>query len=241
MLAPMPGAARRPRGVLRLALVASCTLVATSCGGVGQPAPYDATGVDGLVIPTPSPDPADFRDEVDNPWFPLRPGDTKRYVVEEAGDQVGTVRTEVLGLSRVAGLDATAVRTTTRLDGREQPVVTRYFAQDEAGNVWLVGEDSTEREWRAAEDGAEAGLAMPAEPRIGDGWVRARVPGTDEQTVLVVEPGVAPSDGVTPDTVWTIEDDGIRTRNVYAADLGLVESVVIDGGRITTLVEPRPG
>ena len=250
MLAPMPRAVRRPAGAVRLAGLVLGTLLTTSCGGLGQPAPYDATGVDGLEIPTPSPDPADFVAEVDNPWFPLPEGGTRRYVVEEGGERVGAVTVSVRGPEPVAGLEATAVTTRTRVRGAPPATVTRYYAQDEAGHVWLVGEDAgggSGEGWRAGEDGADAGLAMPAEPRVGDGWWRARLPAGD-QTVRVDEPGDTAPAGVTGGAVWTTEEDGTgtRTQNVYARGIGLVESVVVesgvvDTGRTTTLVSPSPG
>ena len=254
MLAPMPRAVRRPAGAARLAAVVLGALLTTSCGSVGQPAPYDATGVDGLEIPTPSPDPADFVAGVDNPWFPLPDGRTWRYVVVDGGERLGSVTVTVLGPQRVAGLEATTVTTRTRVSDREPVRATRYYAQDDAGNVWLVGEDvedgggaGSDAGWRAGEDGAQAGLAMPAEPRVGDGWLRAQLPGT-EQIVRVDDPGDTAAAGVRGDIVRTTEDDGTgtRTENVYASGLGLVESVVVesdvvDSGRTTTLVSPQPG
>jgi hypothetical protein len=241
MLAPMPRRARRPAGTVRLAAVVLGALLTTSCGGVGQPVPYDPSGIDGLEIPTPSPDPADFTAGVDNPWFPLQAGDTWRYVVEQDGRRLGTVVVEVQGSARVAGVDATAVRTRVSGDPERRGTVTRYYAQDRAGNVWLLGEDAPDRTWRAGVGGAEGGVVMPANPRVGDGWVRASVPGTDEQTVRVDAPGAVPPAGVTAGTTWTTEDDGSsRTQDVYARDLGLVESVVLDSGLTTRLVSPAP-
>ena len=60
MLAPMPRAVRRPAGAARAVAAGLVILVASGCGGIGQPAPYDSPGINGLVIPTPTPDPADF-------------------------------------------------------------------------------------------------------------------------------------------------------------------------------------
>jgi hypothetical protein len=51
-----------------------------------------------------------------------------------------------------------------------------FFAQDNAGNVWLVGEYPEEYEdgkfdkapaWISGQKGARAGISMPAEPRLG--------------------------------------------------------------------------
>ena len=43
------------------------------------------SGVDGLTIPTPTPDPADFVDVVDNPWLPLVADSVWTYAVVGAG------------------------------------------------------------------------------------------------------------------------------------------------------------
>ena len=56
-----------------------------------------------------------------------------------------------------------------------------WYAQDNAGNIWYFGEDTLsygdEEEcpdaggsWQAGEDGAEAGVIMLAEPRVGDAY-----------------------------------------------------------------------
>ena len=58
-------------GRFAIATVTS-TLVLTGCGSASEPSP--PTGIDELVIPTPSIDPADFVDRVDSPWLPLAAG-----------------------------------------------------------------------------------------------------------------------------------------------------------------------
>ena len=63
----------------------------------------------------------------------------------------------------VAGVATTAV---TRTEPTGDQVVD-YYAQDRRGNVWWFGREGV---WLAGEDGAQAGLAMPATPRLGDGW-----------------------------------------------------------------------
>ena len=79
MLAPM----------LRAGVLSVLLLCLAACGGVGQPAPYDSTGIDGLEIPSPSPDPADFVSDVDNAWFPLTDSTIWNYLIEEDGRPIG--------------------------------------------------------------------------------------------------------------------------------------------------------
>lgn len=217
-----------PRDVRILATLA-IALGTAGCAGLGQPAPYDSPGINGLEIPTPSPEPDDFVDEVDNPWLALEPGATWHYDVTEDGRAVGTVDAEVLdATSEVAGLTATAVRTVTDLDGDDRDEdETRFYAQDDDGNVWLVGVDSVPGvTWRAGEGGAEAGLAMPAEPRLGDGWLTYRLPDLVEASTTVEDQS--------REMVQTRESAGggagTTTRKIYESGAGLVSVEYLDAG-----------
>ncbi|HMD12790.1 MAG TPA: hypothetical protein VKG90_10715, partial [Marmoricola sp.] len=61
-------------GLLLLTL-AGCGSTGTSASPRSSDTPTVPTAtVDGVTVPTPSPDPGDFVDTVDNPWFPLAPG-----------------------------------------------------------------------------------------------------------------------------------------------------------------------
>jgi len=206
----------------------------SACAGLGQPAPYDSPGINGLEIPTPSPAPGDFVDVVDNPWLALEPGTTRHYVVTEDGRSLGSIDVEVLdGTSEVAGLTATAVRTVTDVDGEAEDE-TRFYAQDADGNVWLVGADSdTGVSWRAGEDDAEAGLAMPADPRLGDGWLAFRLP-------HLLEPRTTVEDQ-SREMVQTRESSGGEadtTRRVYETGVGLTGVEDLDAGWQAQLDQP---
>jgi hypothetical protein len=225
MLAPMttgPRAVLRPRAAG--ALAAGLVLALTGCAGIGQPAPYDSPGINGLVIPTPSPSPDDFVAVVDNPWLALEAGARWTYEVTDDGSSRGTIVVDVLdGTVPVAGLDATAVRTTTDLDGEDPDLVeTRFFTQDDAGNVWLVGADTDGSGWRAGKDGAEAGLTMPADPRLGDGWLAYDVPGMPRASSTIEDQ----SDGL----VQTRDEADTTTRRVYEKGVGLVGFEDLDAG-----------
>ena len=227
MLATMPRAVRRRVGTA--ALVTGVVLAAGGCGGIGQPAPYDSPGINGLVIPTPSPDPADFVDGVDNPWLPLQPGATRTFRVTDDGAEVGSIETTVLDATTdVDGLSATAVTTVTDIDGVTDES-TRLYAQDSDGNIWLVGADTGGDGWRAGTDGAEAGLAMPAHPRLGDGWLAYAVPGLPEAAIRVEEQS--------RDMVRTRDEAGTATLMTYASGAGLVGVEDLGSGWVATLVE----
>ncbi|GAB6983630.1 hypothetical protein JCM10369A_01540 [Nocardioides pyridinolyticus] len=156
-----------------VALVALLHL--TACGTASAPSP--PAGVDELVVPTPSPDPDDYVADVDNPWFTLRPGTHSSWVVVD-GRGRHRVDVTVEHAAPIGGVPVTARFTT----GGAGEVVDLY-AQDVEGNVWWFGREG---EWVAGTGGAEAGLAMPAHPRVGDGYRSAYAEGVVEDRVTVM-------------------------------------------------------
>jgi hypothetical protein len=225
MQSPGSSTARYAATVAGLLLLAGC--------GAG-PTPSPPGGVDGLVIPTPDPRPGDFTTRIDNPWLPLHPGSSSTFAV------VGTGRTRTITVTAdtktIDGVDTVVVdRALTSGRGRELERTEAYYAQDRSGNVWLFGESGPQRSWTAGEDGAEAGLAMPAHPRLGDGWrgeyadgvaedvirvnaihQQREVPAGDFQDVLVLDV----SSPLTP---------GSRVRTYFTQGKGLISSVPFPG------------
>jgi hypothetical protein len=220
------------RGVLLLSAV---LIALAGCGTASEPSP--PSGVDELVIPTPSPDPADFVAGVDNPWFPLEPGSTRTYDVSDARGH------HTLTVTAAPGPEIAGVATTAQVSRESGTVVTDWFAQDRDGNVWWFGREG---EWRAGDDGAEAGVAMLATPRVGDGYRQAYAPGVVEETTEVVA-----LDGSTTVPAGTYDDvllteqrsalaAGASSDLSYARGVGLVEQDDVAGGyRIVRLVSVR--
>lgn len=233
MLAPMRTPVAVPRGRLRVVAALVPLVAVVGCAGLGQPAAYDQPGINGLVIPTPSPDPDDFVDAVDNPWLPLEPGTTRTYEVTRDGSPLGTVVADVRDdLVPVAGLDATAVEITTDLGGAAT-VETRLYAQDDDGNVWLVGVESDEDpSWRAGTDGAEAGLAMPAQPRLGDGWPAYVVPPLPEASRQVED--------LSSEMVEMLDEADTSNRSVYEKGVGLAGFEDLGAGWTAALTADGP-
>jgi hypothetical protein len=202
-------------------------VLASGCGTASEPSP--PTGVDELVVPTPSVDPQDFVDGVDNPWLPLAAGATWAYRVTgtpggvASGTLTVTVRDET---ARVAGLMATVVDTDGPTGDR-----TDYYAQDRAGNVWWVGREGV---WQAGESGAEAGLAMPRHPRVGDGWRRGYLVGVveDRSEVTALDATVTTPagsyEGVAELRTSSPLDPERATEDSYARGVGLVRTVAVD-------------
>ncbi len=231
-----------------MTLAAAAALLAGCGSSAGEIGP---SGVDELVIPTPSPDPEDFVEGIDNPWLPLTSGSRWVYrVTTEDGvqERVVTVAEET---REVAGVTATVVHDELRDAGGD--LVTEssaWYAQDRDGNVWFLGEDvttydgrrrSTDGSWEAGVDGAQAGLAMAAVPRVGDGYLQGLLTGVveDRTRVVSLEAAVVTPAGSYEDAL-EIEDTtplapGLVVHRAFARGVGLVAERDVAGG--TGLVE----
>jgi hypothetical protein len=167
-----------------------CVFSAVACGG---PAPQQATGNgdgsgsgsgDAAVVSAKDFDLSRFGNDstdVDNKWFPLEPG--TQYVLEghafDEGERLSRrVVFTVTDLTKViAGVPTIVVWDRDYNDDELAETELAFFAQDNEGNVWHLGEYPEEWEdgefdkapaWLAGIKGAKAGLAMKAEVRLGD-------------------------------------------------------------------------
>ena len=117
---------------------------------------------------------------VDNQWFPLEPG--RQFTLEGSAiqDERRVTRRVVFTVTDLTKV-IDGVRTVVVWDrdwsqGRLVEAELAFFAQDDDGNVWHLGQYPAEYEdgefvdapaWIAGLDGAKAGLAMRVEPRVG--------------------------------------------------------------------------
>jgi hypothetical protein len=117
---------------------------------------------------------------VDNTWFPLEPG---AYSVFEGsaiddGERISRrVLTTVTDLRKeINGVNTVVVWERDYNEGKLVEAELAFFAQDNDGNVWHMGEYPEEYEdgefdkapgWLAGAKGATAGIAMRAQPRLG--------------------------------------------------------------------------
>ena len=232
---------------LRLLRPGAVLLVLAVLAGCGSaPTEIDPSGVDGLVIPTPDPDPQDFVQRIDNPYLPLVPGSVWTYTTSSPeGDETDVVtvtdRTKV-----VDGVTTTVVHDVAKDEsGAVIEDTYDWYAQDTAGNVWYFGEattaydgkkPSTEGSWEAGVDGAQAGLAMPATPRVGDGYAQEYSKGVaeDHGEILAVDATASIPYGTYDKVVQTedttpLEPDLVEQK-YYAPGVGVVMEKTVAGG-----------
>lgn len=223
------------------ALLAALLLTLAGCSA-GEPRPIGPAGIDGLEIPTPSPDPTDFVGVIDNPFLPLAAGSEWTYrraggAARAVGERITVAVSEET--RTISGVAATEVRTTVA--GSDEPASVDFFAQDRAGNVWSFGSD----EWLAGLDGARAGLVMPATPRVGDGFFQQDAAGVARARSEVLDTTASASTAYgswSADLVELLETHGPgaeeETRRFYAPGVGLVLSET--DGATTELVSFTP-
>ena len=123
--------------------------------------------------------PADFTTKVNNPYWPMKPG--SRWVYRET-DPEGTKQRVVVTVTRKTkrvanGITARVVHDVVSEGRKPVEVTDDWYAQDRRGNVWYLGEHTTEYangkptttegSFEAGVDGAEPGIIMPARPKVG--------------------------------------------------------------------------
>jgi hypothetical protein len=122
-------------------------------------------------------DPAELTSRIDHPYWPMRPGSRWVYRQTDAG---GSRRIEVTVTHRtrtVMGAQALVVHDVATEDGEVVEDTYDWYAQDDEGNIWYLGEDTkefengklktTEGSWEHGVDGALGGIILPAHPRPG--------------------------------------------------------------------------
>jgi Ca2+-binding RTX toxin-like protein len=127
---------------------------------------------------------------IDNPYFPLKPGNISVYegepVDQKQGEPKEINRSAVTyEIKDIAGVAATVVRDTNWADGFLQEDTQDSYAQDRDGNVWYLGEATTSFKyddngnfigtsnsgaWEAGINQAQPGYIMKANPQVGDGY-----------------------------------------------------------------------
>ena len=206
-------------------------------------------------------DPAEFTTEIDNPYLPLTAGSRWVYRETSPGSPPERVVVEVTDQTRTIanGVEAVVVRDTATLRGEPIEVTDDWFAQDSAGNVWYLGEDTAEYEngkvstragsFEAGVDGAQAGVVMPADPVPGLAYRQEYYAGEAEDRGAIVSIGeerVRVPFGFFDEEVLMTRDlvplePKVQELKFYAPGIGNVMSVHTDSGSRSELVSYREG
>jgi hypothetical protein len=233
---------------------------AAACGSSGGSSPSSASAA--LRSPSvselapvhgpyhPSIDPANFVRTIDNRYFPLIPGTTFLYKgVHENGKTRQTDRETVTHATKqILGVTCTVINDVVSEHGRPIEKTFDWYAQDKAGNVWYMGEDTRELvhgkfvkandSWQGGVNGAEPGIIMPGHPRPGDAYRQEYYPGhaLDQARVLGQGGPQTVPYGSFKHTLLTVEtspkiDPGVAERKYYVAGVGDIREHTVSGNR----------
>jgi hypothetical protein len=206
--------------------------------------------------------PADFTTEIDNPYFPMSPGSTWVFRETNTKGEEEKVVVEVTDKTKTIanGVEARVVRDTVSENGVPVEVTDDWYAQDQDGNIWYLGEatteyvhgkpDNTAGSFEAGVDGAQAGIAMPANPEPGLSYRQEYYAGEAEDEGAIVTVGEeqvqVPFGHFDTDVVMTRDlvptEPKVQELKFYAPGVGPLLSVHTDGlGGRAELVSYTPG
>jgi hypothetical protein len=126
-------------------------------------------------------DPANFTTKIDHPYWPMKPG--SRWIYHELDSEGGDRRVVVTVTNKTKkianGIEAAVVHDKV-MEAKSGTLVEDtldWYAQDRDGNIWYLGENTKEYEngkfktsegsFEAGVDGAQPGIALPAQTRKG--------------------------------------------------------------------------
>ena len=123
-------------------------------------------------------DPGEFTTQIDNPYWPMKPGTRWTYREVEGGSVQKVVVIVTHQTKKLAnGVTARIVRDTVTEDGELTEDTKDFYAQDQQGTIWYFGEqtaefengklDTREGSFEAGSHGALPGIIMPAQPEPG--------------------------------------------------------------------------
>jgi hypothetical protein len=206
-------------------------------------------------------DPADFSTDITNPYWPMRPGSKWVYrETDTTGKKEKVVVTVTNKTKTIAnGIKARVMTDVVTENGIPVEITDDWFAQDRDGNVWYLGEAVRNYEkgklvdragsFEAGVDGAQAGIAMPANPEPGLSYRQEYYKGKAEDKGAVVSVGqeqVEVPFGHFTHVLMTRDlvplEPKVQELKFYARDVGPLLSVHTDGaGGRAELVSYTPG
>lgn len=194
-------------------------------------------------------DPADFTTDITNPYWPMTPGSVWEYIeTNTEGTREKVTVTVTTKTKKIAnGITARVIRDEVRDSGQLTEATDDWYAQDRAGNIWYLGEATVEYEngkvsttlgsWEAGVDGAQPGIAMPANPVAGMTYRQEYLAGVAEDKSAVATLGLeqveVPFGFFDKDVLMTRDlvptEPKVQELKFYAPGVGLVLSVHLDG------------
>jgi hypothetical protein len=229
---------------MRLFTAVAAALLAAGCASDEPSGETKAEGEKPAADdPTPRELPTEWAASITNPWLPLEAGASWTYekTAEDATEEVVITVTDKT--KTIEGITATVVKERVTEDGELLEKTNAWYAQDSEGNVWNLGDRTKAYEdgkvetegWQVGVDGAKAGIAMLAEPKVGDIYLqmylegdaedRSKVRSTDES----IEGPAGSWTGVLQTEDTTPLEPELLEYKYFARDVGPVEQRTVKG------------
>jgi hypothetical protein len=192
----------------------------------------------------PAIDAAAFGGVIDNPWFPLAPGTTYRYVERHGPIALDVTVTVMNQRKTILGISCVVVHDVLSKNGVTVEDTFDWYAQDRSGNVWYFGEATKEYDdkghvdtsgsWEAGVRGAQPGIVMPANPLPGPAYRQEYLRGEAEDMaqiigftdIVSVPAGKFSSSLETRE--WSLLEAGSENK-WYARGIGFIRSISESG------------
>ena len=243
------------RTIITTSLLFGFLVAVGACGGgesattggatATKAAPSSNLPVGGKPFPI---DPSEFTTEIDNPYWPMKPG--SRWIFRETDAEGSVSKVVVTVLDRTKkianGVEARIVHDQVTEHGEVKEDTYDWYAQDAEGNLWYLGEDTTEYEngkpktkegsWEAGVDGAEPGIIMPASPQVGMTYREEYYKSHAEDGASIISTDALAkvpygrfTGGVQTRNFSGIEPNVIEEK-IYARGVGVVLEITVSGG-----------
>jgi hypothetical protein len=207
-------------------------------------------------------DPAKFTTNIDNPYWPMKPGSSWVYAENDSkGKKEKAVVTVTNKTKEIAnGITARVIRDVVSENGTPVEITDDWYAQDDKGNIWYLGESVRNYEkgklvdragsFEAGVDGAQPGIAMPANPVPGLSYRQEYYKGQAEDKGAVITVGKeqveVPYGHFAKDVLMTRDlvptEPKVQELKFYAPGVGPLLSLHTDGpGGRAALVSYTPG
>jgi len=123
-----------------------------------------------------------------------------------------------------------------------------WYAQDDTGTVWYMGEDTTEMDagmiskegsWEGGVDGAKPGKIMPGTPQVGDRYRQEYLEGEaeDEGEIVDLNASITVPYGSFTGCIrtrdFTALEPDVEENKFYCPPVGIVRSIMTKGGAET--------
>jgi hypothetical protein len=190
-----------------------------------------------------------------NTYFYLEPGYELTLEGEEDGEDIQLVLSVSNETRVVNGVETRTVEERESENGELIEISRNYFAYcSETGDIFYFGEEvdfyedgeisGHEGAWLAGEDGATAGIIVPARPSVGMKYYQEVAPGVAEDRAEILslnETLIVPA-GIFEDVLKVEEttplEPGVREYKYHAPGIGLIQDEVL---KLTKYVIPETG